>query len=130
MFVNCTPAPIVLGRFHILPGAKVPAVPLTDQEQTALTRLKNKGMLREEQAPAVLAAKQAAASRSAPTPSTALAQTSEKAQAAAEETVTESQQSSAPADENLQEGSEEEVSTDAGDEGVDKLSRRGRPAGK
>ena len=53
MVVNTTKAPITVGRFRILPGEKLPAVTLTDQEQADVARLLGRGLFRKVGAPAV-----------------------------------------------------------------------------
>lgn len=47
MIVNISSAPVVIGRFRILPGAKFPDVPKTSEETLAVEKLLKKGILKE-----------------------------------------------------------------------------------
>ena len=46
MIVNISSAPVVIGRFRILPGAKFPDVPKTSEETLAVEKLLKKGILK------------------------------------------------------------------------------------
>lgn len=48
MLVNKTNSRIVVGRFTILPGEKVPALPMTDKEARGIEKLKARGFLIEK----------------------------------------------------------------------------------
>lgn len=47
MIVNISNAPVVIGRFRILPGNKFPDVPKTSEETLAVAKLVKKGILKE-----------------------------------------------------------------------------------
>ena len=47
MLVNATDSRLIIGRFTILPGVKVPAFPLTDAEKAAVDAFVKQGKLRE-----------------------------------------------------------------------------------
>lgn len=47
MIVNISSAPVVIGRFRILPGAKFPDVLKTSEETLAVEKLLKKGILKE-----------------------------------------------------------------------------------
>lgn len=47
MIVNISSAPVVIGRFRILPGAKFSDVPKTSEETLAVEKLLKKGILKE-----------------------------------------------------------------------------------
>ena len=46
MIVNISNAPVVIGRFRILPGNKFPDVPKTSEETLAVVKLVKKGILK------------------------------------------------------------------------------------
>ncbi len=48
MLLNITQSRLVIGRFTILPGEKVPAVALTDTEAKAVQDFLNRGFLAEK----------------------------------------------------------------------------------
>ena len=48
MLVNVTKAPLVVGRFRILPGDKVPALAMTAKEEAGIARMKERGFLQEK----------------------------------------------------------------------------------
>lgn len=50
MTVNISKSPIVIGRFRVMPGAKVPAVAVSEDEQEMIDRLVKKGLLKVETA--------------------------------------------------------------------------------
>ena len=113
MFVNVTKAPIILGRFRILPREKMPPVPLTDQEQAGFDRLKKKGMFKEDKA----AAKPVAAPK--PVPAAAPPKSEEPKPA----------QEPIPTEAPVEAVAEAPAETSA-DAEADKAARRNRPAGK
>lgn len=48
MLINTSNGRLVIGRFSILPGDKLPAVPLTAEEIAGVDALKKKGLLVEK----------------------------------------------------------------------------------
>lgn len=48
MLINATKSRLVIGRFSILPGEKVPAFQLTEEESAAVEKFKNNGRLVEK----------------------------------------------------------------------------------
>lgn len=48
MLINATKSRLVIGRFSILPGEKVPAFQLTGEEAAAVDKFKNSGRLVEK----------------------------------------------------------------------------------
>ncbi len=48
MFVNATNSRLVVGRFSLIPGAKFPAVPMTEAEKKSIEAFVKKGLLVEK----------------------------------------------------------------------------------
>ena len=48
MLFNVTETRLVIGRINVLPGEKVPAVPMTKKEEAGIEALKKKGFLAEK----------------------------------------------------------------------------------
>ena len=48
MIVNVSESPVVIGRFRVLPGAKLPGVALTDKEAAGVKHLLSVGKLKEQ----------------------------------------------------------------------------------